>query len=356
MSANRLLYLCFDSSDPSVLRRINHLEHLNIFEVELLGGYDLPVSRLILRFCLGKSCYMASKINYYVHIVRFFLENKGNSSEIVLAKNFDVLVIALLMRRFARKKFRIVYEFLDIPMVFRDTSIFSFFFGRFHGFVSKWADGTIISSKGFLRWRGLTSIKNVCLIENKFQIESPRIQNFKRLTYESPRICLVGRQRCKKSLEYLEIFSRKFGTCIDIWGELDRNFVIDETQFRHLRFLGSYRYPSDIERIYSRYDFHWCCDLEGANNAALLLPNRLYDGCTFGSIPIVEKKTYSEEFLRSIAHSHVAVDFADNDWAESMFTQLETFNYTVELMFDRNFYEEASLIRTDLKNFLSNLC
>ena len=66
----------------------------------------------------------------------------------------------------------------------------------------------------------------------------------------------------------------------------------------HLRFAGPYRNPDDLAAIYGEVHFSWAIDFfEEGLNSAWLLPNRLYEGCRYGAVPIAMKGTETGRFL-----------------------------------------------------------
>jgi succinoglycan biosynthesis protein ExoL len=65
-----------------------------------------------------------------------------------------------------------------------------------------------------------------------------------------------------------------------------------------MRFEGPYRNPDDLAKIYSEVQFAWAIDyFEEGQNSKWLLPNRLYEGCLHGAIPIALAGTETARFL-----------------------------------------------------------
>ena len=55
----------------------------------------------------------------------------------------------------------------------------------------------------------------------------------------------------------------------------------------YIHFAGPYRNPEDLAAIYGEVHFSWAIDFfEEGLNSNWLLPNRLYEGCRFGAVPI----------------------------------------------------------------------
>jgi hypothetical protein len=66
----------------------------------------------------------------------------------------------------------------------------------------------------------------------------------------------------------------------------------------HLRFEGPYSNPSDLAAIYSDVHLAWAIDFfEAGKNSQWLLPNRIYEGCLHGAIPVALAGTETAAFL-----------------------------------------------------------
>ena len=65
-----------------------------------------------------------------------------------------------------------------------------------------------------------------------------------------------------------------------------------------MRFEGPYRNPEDLADIYGHVHFSWAIDFfEEGLNSNWLLPNRLYEGCRHGAVPIAMRQTETGRFL-----------------------------------------------------------
>ena len=66
----------------------------------------------------------------------------------------------------------------------------------------------------------------------------------------------------------------------------------------HMHFAGPYRNPEDLAAIYGEVHFSWAIDFfEEGLNSSWLLPNRLYEGCRYGAVPIAMRHTETGRFL-----------------------------------------------------------
>ena len=106
-----------------------------------------------------------------------------------------------------------------------------------------------------------------------------------------------GALRCRKSLELLAAFTRQMDGRFEVvlrgrpaYSEFDDfdGLVAAEP---YIRFAGPYRNPEDLAAIYGEVHFSWAIDFfEEGLNSSWLLPNRLYEGCRFGAVPIAMRR------------------------------------------------------------------
>ena len=119
------------------------------------------------------------------------------------------------------------------------------------------------------------------------------------------RIGWFGALRCSRSLQLLGDFSRRAGGRFEtvLRGRpalsefADFHAAVDAAP--SLSFEGPYRNPEDVEAIYREVHFSWVIDFfEEGLNSSWLLPNRLYEGCRHGAIPIAMEGTETARFLQ----------------------------------------------------------
>jgi hypothetical protein len=139
------------------------------------------------------------------------------------------------------------------------------------------------------------------------------------------RIGWFGALRCAKSLALLSAFTRAMQGRFEVvlrgrpayveLSDFDRMVAAEP----HMRFGGAYRNPEDLAAIYGEVHFSWAIDFfEEGLNSSWLLPNRLYEGCRFGAVPIAAKETETARFLAS---RHLGL-LLDDPSAESLETLL----------------------------------
>ena len=121
---------------------------------------------------------------------------------------------------------------------------------------------------------------------------------------EAWKIGWFGALRCRKSLALLAAFTRRMDGRFEVvlrgrpayseFDDFDRLVAAEP----HIRFAGPYRNPEDLAAIYGEVHFCWAIDFfEEGLNSRWLLPNRLYEGCRFGAVPIAMRSTETGRFL-----------------------------------------------------------
>jgi hypothetical protein len=156
------------------------------------------------------------------------------------------------------------------------------------------------------------------LVENKvFAPESGDVGDNPALRGDSApiRIGWFGGRRCRKSLKALDAASRALSGHVEVvlrgrpaLTEFD-DFHATIEAAPHLDYAGAYRYPDDLAKIYAGVHFAWAIDFfEAGQNSRWLLPNRLYEGCRNGAIPIAVAGTETAAFIERLGIGIVIPD------------------------------------------------
>jgi hypothetical protein len=358
----KILYLVHDLNDAAAAKRVT------MFKV---GGADIVIAGF------RRAQNPVTDINGYnpinlgqtfngqflqrikLAISKFgFLESQIGQGhfDTIVARNLETLGIGfyLLKNGYADK---LVYECLDIhKMMLRNDAI-----GKGLRFIErhfiKKCDAIITSSPAFTKnyFIGLQNIKNkIILLENKVFIESGFVAENNNIvkTYSKPlKIGWFGVLRCKKSLNILSEFALKMQGAVEIImrGKPAYEILTDFDEIvaknPYMKYLGAYKAPQDLFDIYSEVHYTWAIDFyEEGQNSKWLLPNRLYEGCLYQSIPIVQKGTQTEEYLTQLGIG-VALDNVSSEDLGRFFLNLDAKEYT---------NQQSKLMSIDPKQFVAN--
>lgn len=209
-------------------------------------------------------------------------------ADLILARNLDMLAIALAARRMAGVDYvPVIYECLDIHSVLTDPGLK----GRMMRAAERAMLGRIqmlaISSPGFIRhhfdpvqhYRGPWALWENKLVPLPTLPAPPHRTSGHRL-----RLGWTGTIRCAPSLALLAETAARMGDRlrIHIHGTVHRHAVPDFdrtlTDHANLVYHGPFAYPDDLGRIFRDCDLIWSQDLwQAGGNSDWLLPNRIYE-------------------------------------------------------------------------------
>lgn len=232
--------------------------------------------------------------------------------DLIIARNLEMLALARRARATFRAAVPIVYECLDIHrLVLRDDYLGKAIRAA-ERYLARDVKLLVTSSPAFVAnyFKPFGQVAApVELVENKYFETAPVLAD-DRLRAETPvappwRIGWFGALRCRRSLELLAEFSRRLDGRFEII--LRGRPALSEFPDFHafvesepwLSFRGPYRNPEDMAAIYQEVHFSWAIDFfEEGQNSEWLLPNRLYEGCRFGAVPISMGNTETGRFLQ----------------------------------------------------------
>ncbi|NUS18316.1 MAG: glycosyl transferase family 1 [Mesorhizobium sp.] len=313
-----VLYLVHDLSDPAVRRRVQMLKAGGarvtlagfrrttnpVAEIEGIEPVDLGATR---------DGRFAQRISAVAKAAMSIGSKLGAMArpDLIIARNLEMLALARRANGALGANVPIVYECLDIHrLVLRDD-----FVGRtLRGAERRLARDVkllVTSSPAFIAnyFEPFGQIvAPVELIENKY-FEAASVAAAHSFDDASPappwRIGWFGALRCRRSLELLADFTRRQAGRFEV--VLRGRPALSEFPDFHgfieaepwLSFRGPYRNPEDMAGIYGEVHFSWAIDFfEAGQNSEWLLPNRLYEGCRFGAVPISMAGTETGRFLK----------------------------------------------------------
>jgi len=312
-----VLYLVHDLSDPAVRRRVTTLKQGGA-TVDLVGFSrgSVPADiegvspRAIGRTRNGRFFQRGMAVLAARRKLRTALLGL-KQPDVIIARNLEMLSLTNKVNRQLTKRVPIVFECLDIHRLLLSTRGV----GQAMRLIERWcgrnACAIITSSPAFKtqyfdRLSGLRA--PVHLIENKVIWPSDDIcpASVPRDDDRAWRIGWFGALRCEKSFKLLSDFSRMAEGRFEIvlrgrpaYSEFD-DFDAAIAAEPYMRFEGAYQNPEDLASIYGEVDFAWAIDcFEEGQNSKWLLPNRLYEGCLHGAVPIALDGTQTAAAMRA---------------------------------------------------------
>jgi len=304
----KVVYLVHDLGDAAVRRRVRMLQ-IGGAEVALAGfrrGEAAPeVVEGVTPVDLGRT-HDARMVQRALSVGRSWAE-LGRHAElfrgarVIMARNLEMLLLATGARdRFAPDA-AVVYEALDIHRLMLSDGAPGKLLRAAERRLAQACDLLVVSSPAFLEHyfeaRGQAAGLQTLLIENKplDDPERPPLAARRVEPVAGPpwRIGWFGAIRCPKSLAVLSELARRMDGAVEVvirgrptpaqFGDFEGLVAAAP----HVRFEGPYRNPEDLAAIYGEAHFTWAIDFyEEGQNSSWLLPNRLYEGGLFGSVPL----------------------------------------------------------------------
>ena len=252
--------------------------------------------------------------------------------DIIVARNLEMLGVAQRLMGLWDVAPVLVYECLDIHRLMLRTDRIGGAMRALEQRLMRDVDLVITSSPAFVRnYFALHGSPPVHLLENK--VFAPDMVAFgsNPALAESADVLRVGwfgALRCNRSLAALEDLTQRLEGRVDV--TLAGRPALTEfpdfhnrvDQARHVTFQGAFSYPQDLPALYSAVHFVWAIDFfEVGLNSDWLLPNRLYEGCLNGAIPIALAGTETARFIERLGIGVVLPDIAP-DTLVAMFASM----------------------------------
>jgi succinoglycan biosynthesis protein ExoL len=315
----RVLYFVHDLADPAVRRRVMMLEAGGA-AVTLVGfrrtpGIPAELERLrpidLGRTADGKFAQRLKAVAAAAMALGSKLRQVGRP-DVIIGRNLEMLALAVRARSLFSADIPIVYECLDIHrLMLGDNGISRSMRGAERALGRK-ASLLLTSSPAFVRdyFRRFDQMgAPIALLLNKVleMAEQPSLFDAHPVLPNEGEPWVIGwfgALRCRKSLELLAQFTRRMEGRFEMvlrgrpaYSEFSGfdGFVTAEP---FMRFEGPYRNPEDLSRIYGAVHFAWVIDFfEEGLNSDWLLPNRLFEGCRYGAVPVAMRRTETGRFL-----------------------------------------------------------
>jgi len=313
----KVLYLVPNLADPAVGRRIDMMRTGGA-EIAVAGFRragttppDLDVTNYVE---LGETydARFAQRIMTVLRSLRSVIRRLQpiGVPDVIIARNLEMLPLAGKLRAFWPSQPPIVYECLDIHRLLLREDIVGRAMRGAEQHLTRNASLLLTSSPAFLRnYFDIHGAPPAIVIENKVFFEGgERGENpslIPNASADGPiRIGWFGALRCRKSLAALAEFANAMDGRVEVilrgrpaLTEFDDFHGFVEAQ-PHMRFMGPYRNPQDLASIYSEVHLAWAIDFfEEGLNSQWLLPNRIYEGCLHGAVPIALAGTETAAFI-----------------------------------------------------------
>jgi succinoglycan biosynthesis protein ExoL len=349
MSMLHVLYLVHDLSDPAVRRRVIML-HAGGAKVTLAGFRRTVHSETAAIDGLSPIDLGPTKDGRFAQrlmaIAKAALSLRARlkgipKPDIIIGRNLEMLALAKRAKTLLSADTPIVYECLDIHRLLLGQNKISKAMRSAERALGRDAALLVTSSPAFVRdyFQRLGQIHApVMLLHNKVLefADGPAEKRSHEIAAsggEPWTIGWFGALRCRKSLKLLAEFTRRTEGRYEVvlrgrpayseFPDFDA-FVGAEP---HIRFEGVYRNPEDLARIYGEVHFSWAIDFfEEGLNSSWLLPNRLYEGCRHGAVPIAMRQTETGRFLAD-RHMGVLLDEASVSALASLLADMDAGSY-----------------------------
>lgn len=321
-----ILYLVPNLADPAVARRVDMLR-LGGARVEIAGfrradanPVDLGLPTMV-EFDVTHDARMLHRLlatmraGYRAkHWAKSFAK-----PDVVIARNLEMLAIANRLLPLWPEQPALVYECLDIHrLMLRDDRVGRAMRGVENRLMQR-ASLLLTSSPAFIENHFDNQVAPPAkLVENKvFAPGAPAVGRNPALSgiTETINVGWFGALRCRKSLAALDHVSSALEGRVEVVLR-GRPALTEFADFHgtvsaapNLTYGGTYRYPDDLADIYSGVHFIWAIDFfEEGQNSAWLLPNRIYEGCLNGAIPIALAGTQTAAFISRLGIGIVIPD------------------------------------------------
>jgi len=312
-----VLYLVHDLNDPAVRRRVImlmaggatvtlagfHRDRRGAMAIEGITPIDFGLTfdgKFIRRTCAVTRVMLT--------LQRLF--RRVTKPDVIIGRNLEMLAIAHRANAVFGGAVPVVYECLDIHRLLLRDDVVGAAIRKGEAYFGRGAKLIVTSSPAFIDhyFRPMSELHApLMLVENKvIALDDPaQPSDMSGPPDGNPwKIGWFGALRCRRSLQLLAGFSRAMEGRFEIvlrgrpaYTVFD-DFDAIVAREPYLSFLGPYKNPEGLRAIYGAVHFSWAIDFfEEGLNSSWLLPNRLYEGCLHGAVPIALEGTETARFL-----------------------------------------------------------
>jgi succinoglycan biosynthesis protein ExoL len=277
-------------------------------------GAASPLLQTLPGLVLGKTRdrqYLQRIYSMVLSVAKLITSNFLSSSDrIIYCINLDNLLVAALVASIRRLKARIVYEVADIhPPLSRPNSV-----GAALRAVERCAlrhtDLLVYTSERFMS-QFMVKIQGyrgpALLLENKIHPPPADVRASIQRTPDPDGHIVIGffgQLKCRTSLKLIRelatAFPKKISFRLSGYPNHQVRTLFDAilSETHNVTYLGPYRYPADLGRMYGYVDLCWGFDFcSPAGNSKWCLANRLYEAGYFGVPMLVEDGTAGGDYV-----------------------------------------------------------
>lgn len=326
----RILYLVHNLADPAVGRRVAMFRQGGA-DVEIAGFRrgDAPSTTLPL------DTVIALGVTHDGRMLQRLVATASAAwraprwakslqrPDVIVARNLEMLGVAQRLMGIWDVAPTLVYECLDLHRLMLRQDQLGRAMRALEQRLMRDVQLLITSSPAFMRHHfDIHGAPPALLVENK--VFAPAIADFghNAAMIDEPAVLRVGwfgALRCNTSLAALDGLARHLTGRVEVTlagrpalTEFD-DFHATVEQSPHLQFRGGFRYPEDLAGLYGAVHFVWAIDFfEQGFNSDWLLPNRLYEGCLNGAIPIALAGTETARFIERLGIGVVLADISQD--------------------------------------------
>ncbi len=250
----------------------------------------------------------------------FTVRKQLKKADLIYCSGLDMAILALIGQIGLSKK--IIIEIGDIREIQCSNALSAKVFRLLDRFVCNRASLIVVTAADFWNeyYLKILGVKTKGLVlENKLEPHELRVKE-PSIPSSKIRIGYFGLLRCQWSLEVLlylvDRYSEKFEIVlagIPFGNSEIKNYFDKLCESSSVKYLGEYKSPNDLPKLYSEIDIVWGCYPEIQENDWNLKwarPNRFYESCFFGK-PIISRFGSNDGVFISKNHTGLLIDEID---------------------------------------------